>query len=166
MSEQLLVSVPLDGGETVYVSPIGPYLRLQIVEQIDKANPLPRIEDYETPYINSLGLPLYPPETDSPIFMVAKLRVLQKRANLLHEAIIDMGVVVDSPEGKAATTERFQPFIEKYQPGNPDDDLWLRIVKFCLITTEGDIQTIVRAASNRVTPEEIRAGVKSFRRKI
>lgn len=166
MPEQKLYEVPLDSGEIVFVQPLTAFARQAIFDRASEVYPAPDKTLYEKPLENAPVATLIEAELN-PEYQEAMKVVRGKRLAWYWEGVINAGVVVDTPEGRETTIQRYAERLKALrQSANLPSDNWFATVKFMLITTQDDVRYITNAASEALKEEEIRIGIHSFRRDI
>lgn len=162
-----LYETPLDSGELVWIKPLSPLTYQALLNEARRLFPEPNPAEYQRPLQNAFVEGLLEPPEQNPDYVEALRKARVDQINWIYEAVIRLGVVVDTPEGKEATIARYAAqlaAVRKYTKVEEDD--WLATVLYCLISTRQDNQVIVEVAREVLTREEIRNAVRSFRRPV
>lgn len=167
---ETLYECPLESGELVFCRPLSPYTRFMFLQEAHKLHPDPDPAPYQED-VPGAAVPLkqFVEGSDKHQQYQQALKAAQHdRANHLFRAVLFSGVVTDTPEGRRATIARYATQLEQirtFGDGVPDDD-WLAVVTTCLVATSNDVVRIYNTASQALSEEEIRSGVRLFQRQV
>lgn len=163
-----LYTLTLDSGIPVYIRPLSPYARAAISDQANTQYPDPDPAGYERDDPNGFpGLEIKIPADQNEEYLQERRRAIYKRMNAVNYAIINSGVVCDSPLGKDFLIDHYAPLRERINSySHIQADLWHITVLTCLIRTYQDAVSIANAASEIKTADEVRRGMESFRRDV
>lgn len=161
-----LVEVSLDSGELVYVQPLSVWGQQAILNLIDDEHPAPAPEDYQKPLEGSVIGASYPLEMNTE-YQAALTANRAIRNRLFTARVFEAGVVVDTPEGRAATLARYASRLAQRRAVMrlPEDD-WTALVMFILVTSTNDISLILNAATANLREDEVRSALRAFRRPV
>lgn len=171
---QLLFERETERGEVVYGRPLAPYVRQNFTDQAKALYPDPDV----TPFIQppdpdaltpELGKQIAEQEAlEHPDYLKLKEEVALQRRMWLWDMTLKAGVIVDTPEGRAKTLERYRDELEHIRAllTDPIKDDWLACVVYCLIVSYKDLEWIYRAAWQQISEDAQLAAVRYFRRDV
>lgn len=166
---QKVFEVDLENGEAVIVEAISPLLLRTLWKAAEALYPNADPRQYDKPLEHSAIPGALAQGEESDEYKAARVAAFNKQNSHVSAAVIESGVVIDTPEGKAVTLERLRPKLErqrKFLGELMPEDEWLAAVMFCLVTTRNDVTRIVEASKDALKEEEVRDWMRTFRRKL
>lgn len=165
--QEKLIQLTLDVGEEIFVRKLSPLAVQAIIDQSKLLFPEPLEKDYIRPLSDiapnaAEGMTI--PGKDNPLFQADMQAARVKQNDYLSEKILMIGVVIDTPEGREKTIERYRGRLALMrQVIDLPSDEWLATVLYGLITTGNDKRQIVLTALGSISGEEIRTSMRTFR---
>lgn len=168
--QERVIAVTLDSNETVYVRRLSPLATQLLVVKAEKLFPSPRPEEYVKPLsdiASNAVAGMTVPAEQNPAYQQAVIKAKAQRDAWGRDALIEMGVVVDTPEGRDKTIARYAERLAALAKfGDLPENVWLATVQYGLMTTSLDRSLITRAATGVLTGEEIRLALTTFRQDL
>lgn len=155
-------AVKLAGGETVYVDRLSVYFRQMMLDDTRRVYPDPDPKLYEKPMANAFAEGAMMPAEENDVYKRLKLEARSKQTSLLNRRILQ-AAVVDAEGGRDALLERYGGLLEQRRrlAELPGDD-WQALVLAVLVTTDEDVDAILKAAINDVKEEDVQRAIQSF----
>lgn len=165
--QERLIEVPLDSSEVVLVRPLSPFALQALQEAARQAFPPPDKKAFEKPLsdIAPNAMPgVMMPAEENPEYQVALKNNRADYNGKMIELTLLAGVIVDTPEGREATIERYAGRMERLRKlvPLPEDD-WLATTMYGMLSSFADRGRVASAAINPLTEKEVRFALRSFR---
>lgn len=154
--------VDLDCGETVYVDRLGLYYRQLMLEKAKESHPDPDPKQYEKPLKDAFVEGTMLPADANDDYLKAKAEARVRQNDLVNRMVIQCAVV-DAEAGKAALLERYAGLLAQRRTFAqlPDED-WQALVIGVLVTTDSDRNSVLKAAVDQVTEDDVLRGLRAF----